>query len=165
MAHRIGTGYIREVLRSVISPQTDPHLHRYSFDDPMNGVDRSPLAMLKLQAARLRPAIEACIARSRREGTSIVIEGTHLVPGMVSMEGVSVFVVLTAPDRQALAFRATGSTHSRRLLTPAQIERIVELQRQLVDLAHREGVPVVNNDRLEAAVEEVLRYVKAAAAR
>src|SRR5438067_9403663 len=89
--HRLGVGFVREVVRSQTDERRDPVLFLYSFAGP------DPTATLARQAERLRPAVEACIERAHREGTSLVLEGTQLLPALYhDHPHVTHFVVLEA---------------------------------------------------------------------
>src|SRR5215471_1547226 len=86
--HRLGTGFLREVAKSYHSVETAPDLYSLTFRA------EKPIEHLIAQARLLKPAIEACIARARNEGTSLVIEGNHLIPAMYRDAPVDLYVVL-----------------------------------------------------------------------
>lgn len=91
--HRLGTGFVREVLRSAVSRDVEPMLFEYSFAPP------DPVQTLRRQAFRLRPAIIACIRRAHAEGTSLIVEGTHILPELYAqVPGVTFRLLLRVPD-------------------------------------------------------------------
>ena len=102
--HRIGTGFIREIVKSQHRKEDCLELHGFTFRA------EQPVANIAAQAERLRPAIIACIERARREGTSLLVEGTHLLPSLYHDVIVDLFVVLAAPALEE---------HQRRLHGPS----------------------------------------------
>jgi 2-phosphoglycerate kinase len=115
--HRIGTGFIRAVLQSQADEVAEPalFLRTYESDDPVAGVRR--------QAARLQPAVLACIRRARDEGTSLVIEGTHLLPDLYHDQDVA-FLVLEQPGEEEHTRRLSGRRHTRRRIEATDVTRI-----------------------------------------
>jgi 2-phosphoglycerate kinase len=141
-SHHLGTGFVREVVRAESDRDRDPVLFDYSFAGP------DPVATLERQAERLFPAIASCIRRARDEGTSLIIEGTHLIPRLFAgLDGVDHFVVLRTPeDRTTHWSRATGSAHRHRTVSAADFSRIRELDRHLTAEATRYGLPIIDSD-------------------
>jgi len=114
--HRLGTGFIREIIRAESSIDSDPYLFRFTFQGD-NVVEN-----LRLQANRLYPAIIRCINRARDEGTSLIIEGNHLIPELYFEVPVDGFYVLkpSLNHREMLQ----GATHSNRLITDSDFEKV-----------------------------------------
>lgn len=81
--HRLGSGFIREIVKTHSSYS---HLNTFTFrsDDPVKS--------LVAQAITLQPFVLACIERARNEGTSLIIEGTHLIPDLYSQDIYDVFL-------------------------------------------------------------------------
>ncbi len=80
------TDLIRETMRAVLSPELVPGLHDHSFTGMLQGgtVLTDPrervLAGFRQQAQQVSVGIRAVIRRALREGVSIIVEGTHLLP-------------------------------------------------------------------------------------
>ena len=82
----VSTDMIRETMRAVLSPELVPGLHAHSFrgmrlggsvlTDPRERV----LAGFQQQAEQVSVGIRAVIRRAIREGVSIIVEGTHILP-------------------------------------------------------------------------------------
>jgi 2-phosphoglycerate kinase len=106
--HRIGTGFIREIVKSQHRKEDCLELHGFTFRS------QQPVANIIAQAQRLRPAVLACIERARREGTSLLVEGTHLLPSLYHDAEVDLFAVLAAPE---------PNEHRRRLHGPSHLHR------------------------------------------
>ncbi len=135
--HRLGTGFVREVARSFHSPQTAPDLFTFTFRAA------NPIEHLMAQARLLKPAIDACIARARNEGTSLVIEGNHLVPALYHDAPVELYIVLAAPDAVEHQARLHGQTHARRRLSESDLANVRRIDEYLRSEAARHGVPTI----------------------
>jgi 2-phosphoglycerate kinase len=132
--HRIGTGFIRAAVCSQTTPERDPELFSFTFRA------RDPVAHLRVQAERLQPAVLACIRRARDEGTSLVVEGPHLLPSMYAALGADAYVVLAAPDPVQHRERLTGSTHARREISDQDVRNARLIDAHLAAEAARHGV-------------------------
>lgn len=81
-----GTDMVRETMRVVLSPAILPGLHDHSFRGMVHGgqVLSDPrervLAGFRQQSAQVAAGIRAIVRRAVRENTSLIIEGTHLIP-------------------------------------------------------------------------------------
>ena len=161
LAHHVSTGFLREAVRSVLPEDQARVLNGHAFDawqhmDEPAQADHRALQGTLAQARLLQPAFQACIARSLREGVSLVLEGSHILPGVVdSAPGVSLFCVLNVPDRDLLMRRARGNTHRRRILDGGQAASILELQDECLHLARTHGAPVVDSTELPHALAQV----------
>ncbi len=161
LAHHVSTGFLREAVRSVLPQAQARVLEGHAFDawQLMDGAapsDHRALTGTLAQARILEPAFQACIARSLREGVSLVLEGSHILPGVVdSAPGVTLFCVLNVPNRDLLMRRARGNTHRRRLLDEGQAASILELQEECLRLARTTGAPVIDSTKLDYALAQV----------
>src|SRR5205823_9247064 len=110
LAYRFGitrvtsTDFVRQTIRAFISNDFMPSIHQSSFEagDAFPDAD-DPLEYGFLQQARnVTVGVRASSERALEEGWSLVLEGVHLVPGMVELPdpelAVSVFVVLSIDD-------------------------------------------------------------------
>lgn len=162
LAHHLSTGFVREVVRAVLPESRARLLQGFTFDTwhvsrKKNTLPQTVIAGALAQSRILQPAIEACIRRSVREGSSMVIEGAHMLPGLFDPKslGVSLFCILDVPDRNELIRRALGPTHGRRDLGPQQLGYITELQDSCVSLAKEHEIPVIVNTDLDNTVAYV----------
>ena len=179
LAYRFGitrvtsTDFIRETMRAFFSAGFMPSIHYSSFaaGDAFPDAD-NPLEFGFLQQSRnVLVGVRAAMERALREGWSMVLEGVHLVPGMLTADldrAVVVSCILTIEDateheRNFLA-RGLGSERP----VSAYLERfgeIRQLQELLVARAEREGVAVIENENADAAASAVADLVLAAADR
>jgi 2-phosphoglycerate kinase len=132
--HRIGTGFIREIVKSQHRKEDCLELHGFTFRS------EQPVANIVAQAQRLRPAIIACIERARREGTSLLVEGTHLLPSLYHDVMVDLFVVLAAPEFEEHKRRLHGPSHLHRQTTEADFCNVRLIDQFLGSDAARWGI-------------------------
>ena len=180
LAYRFGitrvtsTDFVRQTMRAFFSNDFMPSIHQSSFEagDAFPDAD-DPLEFGFLEQARnVLVGVRASTERAFHEGWSLVLEGVHLVPGMVELprpeEAVSVFVVLAIEDEDEHArhFRYrdedTERPESRYL---ERFDDIRILQEIVVERAHAEGVPVIENDDADRAARTVADLVLDAADR
>jgi 2-phosphoglycerate kinase len=180
LAYRFGitrvtsTDFVRQTMRAFFSDDFMPSIHQSSFEagDAFPDAD-DPLEYGFLQQARnVNVGVRASSERALHEGWSLVLEGVHLVPGMVDLPrpelAVSVFVVLSIDDEEEhirhFHFRDEDSERpeSRYL---ERFEDIRRLQEVIVARARRHGVPVIENEDADRAARTVADLVLDAAER
>jgi len=132
--HRIGTGFIREIVKSQHRKEDCLELHGFTFRS------EQPVTNIVAQAQRLKPAIIACIERARREGTSLLVEGTHLLPSLYYDVIVDLFVVLAAPELGEHKRRLCGPSHLHRQTTDADLANVRLIDQYLGSEAARWGI-------------------------
>jgi 2-phosphoglycerate kinase len=178
LAHRLGIvrvvatdGAIREVMRAMLSAELMPALHVSTFQadravrEPTRRSD-ALVAGFREQTQAVSVGIAAMIDRSVTEGTSIVIEGVHVVPGFFDVEAhgdrlVAVPLILEVEDEEAhlnhIAVRETGIRPAERYAK--HFENIRKLQRYVKSQALSHGVPIVQNHSFDQAISAVLDLV------
>ena len=132
--HRIGTGFIREIVKSQHRKEDCLELHGFTFRS------EQPIANIVAQAQRLKPAIIACIERAQREGTSLLVEGTHLLPSLYYEVTVDLFAVLAAPESEEHQRRLQGPSHLHRQTTDADFANVRLINQYLGSEAERWGI-------------------------
>ncbi len=179
IAYRFGitrvtsTDFIRETMRAFFSEGFMPSIHHSSFaaGDAFPDAD-DPLEFGFLHQSRnVLVGVRAAMERALQEGWSMVLEGVHLVPGMLAadIEGaVVVSCILTIEDEteHARNFFSRGVGTERPV--SKYLERFAEIRRLqdvLVDRAEREGVTVIENENADAAASAVADLVLDAADR
>src|SRR5438105_4344288 len=105
----VATDAIREVMRALFSRELMPTLYTSSFDadsalrePPTRGTDKV-IVGFREQTAAVSVGLDALIDRARLEGTSVIIEGAHVVPGFFDLESrkdqiLAVPLVVTVDD-------------------------------------------------------------------
>ncbi len=162
--HHLSTGFIRASIRPLLPEPEQRLLAMHAFDVgealpelAADGTSRVFQGVVH-QAMMLKPSIESCVRRALREGMGLVIEGSHMIPGVLDPAeiGASLLCVLDVSDREALHHRALSAAHVNRRLDEEQLARLLQLQEDLVSRAHALDVPVVMNDRLPDALEQLI---------
>ena len=170
----IPTDAIREVMRSMFSADLMPTLHTSSFDAARlvrNPLPRSADPVIigfREQASAISVGVEALISRAVDEGTDLILEGAHLVPGFLdrsrfARRAVVVPLVVTVDDeelhRSHFVVRAdeTRNRPSERYLD--FFENIRKLQKYVKSLALEHEVPIVPSYNLDATLSRVIELV------
>jgi len=180
-AHRLGitrvtsTDFVRQTMRAFFSPEFMPSIHYSSFeagqavDDDEAG---DPLVRGFLEQTRnVLVGVEGAIQRALKEGWSMVLEGVHLVPGMVPSDihdAVVVHAVLAVANddvhRTHFHVRDTATSGVRAMEKYLdQIEAIRRLQEYIVGRAEKTGVPVIESSNPERATAQLMELVLASA--
>jgi 2-phosphoglycerate kinase len=177
VAHRLGitrvasTDFIRQTMRAFFSREFMPTIHYSSFeagqalDDEVTG-DPAIVGFVD-QCRHVCVGVDAAIRRSLTEGWSMVLEGVHLVPGLVpaELEGallVHVVVEIADEDVHRMHFHvrdsATGGIRAMDKYL-AHLSDIRRVQTYVVGRARRESVPVVENANVERTIDRVIELV------
>jgi 2-phosphoglycerate kinase len=183
VAHRLGitrvasTDFIRQTMRAFFSPEFMPTIHYSSFEAG-EGIDEEVTGDPTIvgfvdQCRHVCVGVEAAIRRSLTEGWSMVLEGVHLVPGLLPtvLEGaliVHVVIEIADEDVHRVHFHIRdASTGGVRAMDKYldQMEAIRRVQTYVVGRAKREGVPVVENANVERTIDQVIELVMRAAER
>ncbi|HEY3541754.1 MAG TPA: hypothetical protein VGK79_04350 [Gaiellaceae bacterium] len=171
IAYRLGitrvtsTDFIRQTMRAFFSPEFMPAIHHSSFEgDPL-------LATFEEQARNVLVGVRAAVERALQEGWSMVLEGVHLVPGLVPLELEGAIVsscILRISDETAHAqhfFTREAGTQRPMSKYLDRFDAIRRLQEYLVRRADANGTPVVENETAELATRAVAELVLSAAER
>jgi 2-phosphoglycerate kinase len=176
VAHRLGitrvtsTDVIRHTMRAFFSEQFMPTIHYSSFEAGRahwrDEDDDSVLSGFLDQTRNVLVGMGAVIERALSERWSIVLEGVHLVPGLLPpIDGaLAVHCVLQIDDRDAHAAHFWIRDTTSEGLRPVQryldaLDDIRLIQEAIVDRAHRHGVPVIENTSIERTITTVLDLV------
>ncbi|MDQ3945139.1 MAG: hypothetical protein M3357_08340 [Actinomycetota bacterium] len=169
----IPTDAIREVMRAMFSEELMPTLHTSSFDavhlvrHPIPRSADPVIIGFREQVSVITPGIQALIRRAMVEGTDLIVEGAHVVPGFINHtefpDAVVVPLVITADDaevhRAHFMMRAheTRSRPSDRYLD--FFDSIRKIQRYVKSLALERGVPLVPSYNLDSTLSQVIELV------
>jgi 2-phosphoglycerate kinase len=175
VAHRLGitrvtsTDVIRHTMRAFFSEQFMPTIHYSSFEAgrAARDDDENPVLNGFLDQTRnVLVGMGAVIERALSERWSIVLEGVHLVPGLLPpIEGaLTVHCILQIEDREAHAAHFWIRDATSVGLRPVQryldaLDDIRLIQRAIVDRARRYEVPVIENSNIERTITTVMDLV------
>jgi 2-phosphoglycerate kinase len=180
VAHRLGitrvtsTDFIRQTMRAFFSRDFMPSVHYSSFeaelglrhaDEDVAG-DTALLGFLD-QTRNVLVGVEAAIDRALTEGWSFVLEGVHLVPGMIAVDRADALVVhcvvaISDEDVHRSHFWVRDAVTDG--LRPLEkyldgLPEIRAIQDTLLERARRFDVPVIENASLDEAIGEMLDLV------
>ena len=170
----IPTDAVREVMRSMFTAELFPTLHTSSFDAAR--LVRHPLPRsadpvvigFREQTSAVSVGIDALIQRAIDEGTDLILEGAHLVPGFLDYsrfkgKAVVVPLVVTVDEvdvhRSHFLKRARESRNrpSERYLD--LFDNIRKMQRYVKSLALQHGVAIVPSYNLDATLSQIIDLV------
>ena len=170
----VATDAVREVMRALFTSELMPTLYTSSFDadsalrePPPRPADRV-IVGFREQTAAVAVGIRALVERAAVEGTSIVIEGAHMVPGFVDLgpyedRVLPVPVVITVDDEEVHRshFVARSADWSSRPYERYQrgFPNIRKVQKYIKSQALSHGVPIIPNYSLDQALSRLTDLV------
>jgi 2-phosphoglycerate kinase len=184
-AHRLGitrvtsTDFVRQTMRAFFSMDFMPSIHYSSFEAdqalrvPEDAEDPVISGFLE-QTRNVAVGVQASIDRALEEGWSMVLEGVHLVPGLVPQRPVQgalvVQCILTidAEDAHASHFWVRDLSSEGVRPVDKYLDRLPDIRRVqelIVRRAERAGVPVIENTNVEASIRTVMDLVLEGASR
>lgn len=176
VAYRLGitrvtsTDFIRQTMRAFFSKEFMPSIHYSSFEagEAVAGEDEGDALTLGFldQTRNVLVGVRAVIERALQEGWSMVLEGVHLVPGMLPpVEGaIMVQCVLAIDSEEEHAGHFWVRDSASHGLRPVHhyldaLPAIRAVQSHIVERARRAGVPVIENSDRDATVSAVMGLV------
>jgi len=179
-AHRLGitrvtsTDFIRQTMRAFFSEEFMPSVHYSSFEarlaltraEEEESGDAAILGFLD-QTRNVVVGVHAALERAATERWSTVLEGVHLVPGMVAADFPGAFVVqciVAIEDENLHRSHFWVRDYSTEGLRPLEkyldsLPQIRQIQDYLVERARRYDVPVIVNDSLDRAIGDIMDLV------
>lgn len=179
-AHRLGitrvtsTDFIRQTMRAFFSREFMPSVHYSSFEaglaltkaEEEETGDPRLLGFLD-QTRNVLVGVEAALDRALAEGWSMVLEGVHLVPGMIATrrdDAIVVQCLVSIDDEQMHRSNFWVRDSTTDGLRPLEryldgMQEIRLIQEALVERAGRFDVPVIENVTVDQAIGEVLDLV------
>jgi 2-phosphoglycerate kinase len=174
----ISTDAIREAMRSLFSERIMPALHTSSFEasealrGPIPKTADPVIIGFEQQVRAVSVAVEALIERSVLEGTDLIIEGAHLVPGFIESpdwsppwedKAVVVPIVITVDDEDVhrshffLREMEAGQRNVERYLS--HFENIRKIQKFIRAQAEQRDVPVIASYSLDVTLTAVIDHL------
>jgi 2-phosphoglycerate kinase len=186
LAYRLGitrvtsTDFIRQTMRAFFSRDFMPSIHYSSFEAsaalraPKEAVDPAIAGFME-QARNVLVGVRASLDRALEEGWSMVLEGIHLVPGLVELPPAAERAIVAQcvlqiedPERHAVHFHVRDAASEGVRAVAKYMDRFDDIRRihdALVARAQREGVAVLESGNIEHAVTETMELVLAAVER
>ena len=127
--HKLGSGFIREMAKSFILKKDNKHLYTHSFETNL----RNPIKNLIQQSVPLKKMFQNAINRANREGTSMIIEGVNIIPGLMEFNDIDSKVLLVVRDEQKhFKMLKKNNTHKLRKVNEKYFHNIRQIQHQLI---------------------------------
>ena len=178
VAHLLGiervvtTDSVREIMRMMFSRDLLPTLH-YSSYEAWKGwtgetSSEAVIGAFVEQSNRVNVGVTALVDRAAKENHNLVIEGVHLVPGLLNYERlqtraycVHVIVANLDPDAYARRFPLRAARQESR--SPEKylenIDAILQIQDYILEMAHGHDIPIVENEDLERSVSVLIETI------
>lgn len=170
----VSTDAVREVLRSAFTEEMFPTLYASSFEadkgvrQPIPHSGDRLIIGFREQAAAVAVGAQALIDRSIEEGTDMILEGAHLVPGFLqgieSDQAVVVPIVVTVDDEDVHRSHFFVRGRESRSERPSDrylksFKNIRRIQKYMVSSAMMRGVPTISNYDLDATLSQIIDHI------
>ncbi len=180
VAHRLGiqkllsTDTVRQMMRMMFSKDLLPAIHSSSYEawkDRVGPKEERSLAVIEAFQAQTIPVlvgVRAMVERTIQENMSLVIDGIHLVPGLMELEQfeeqayIVPIVVSTLnqanylerfPDRQRKAADRSAERYR------DNFENILKIQGYILEMAEVHDTQIVENDSFDETVSSILTVI------
>lgn len=151
IARLASTDVVRQTMRAFFAAELMPSLHASTFEgEPLieSFVEQSEAVLTGLQ-----PTFD----RAVEEGRATIVEGVHLVPGLVEPPAAATVVHCTlALPTVELHAEHLARRHARYLERLASIRRVHD---HLVEASLLHGIPVIDNHDLAGTVAQIRALV------
>jgi 2-phosphoglycerate kinase len=180
VAYRLGitrvtsTDFVRQTMRAFFAKEFMPSIHYSSFEAALGlskaeeeeSGDAALLGFLD-QTRNVLTGVEAALQRALDEGWSMVLEGVHLVPGMITTElrgALVVHCVLAIHDEEIHRTHFWIRDATSEGVRPVDryiggLPEIRMIQEYVLERAARADVPVIENESQNDAVSAVMNLV------
>ena len=167
----LSTDALRQVMRMMFSYDLLPAIHSSSFEawkhltpgrqDSLGAV----ISAFREQSQRVMVGVRAIIERSIQEGSSLVIDGVHLVPGLMGLhpfedQAYLLPVVISTSDRERhlerFPIRQQAASDRSAQRYRKNFESISQLQNYILKMTARSDTPVIENNNFDEAVSTTL---------
>ncbi len=171
--HLIESDFIRAVVRGIIGKEYAPALHSSSYDayksirnkSRYNSYDDLVAAGFDDHASYVIPALEKVIQRAITDFDDIIIEGVHLVPGLIDIEQFKeyanvYFFVLSSDEeshKERFVKRAVQIHRGGKQLDFFRENRIIH--DHLLKQAKKHDVHVIKTESIDKTLEKILSVI------
>ena len=176
--HLIESDFIRAVVRGIIGKEYAPALHSSSYDaykhlrNKNRYEDYGDLvsAGFDEHASYVIPALEKIIQRAITDYDDIVIEGVHLVPGLIDIEQfreyANIYFFILSSDEEShkerFVKRAVQIHRGGKQLDYFRENRIIH--DHLLKQAERNNVEIIKTETIEKTLDSILAIINKASA-
>ena len=171
--HLIESDFIRAVVRGIIGKEYAPSLHSSSYDaykhlrnkNRFKDYNELVSAGFDEHASYVIPALEKIIQRAITDYDDIIIEGVHLVPGLINIEQFKdfskiYFFILSSDEKshqERFVKRAVQIHRGGKQLDYFKENRIIH--DHLITQAKINNVHIINSETIEKTLEKILSII------
>lgn len=171
--HLIESDFIRAVVRGIIGKEYAPALHSSSYDAYKNlrnkanfqSYDDLVSAGFDEHASYVLPGLEKIIQRAITDYDDIIIEGVHLVPGLIDIEQFRdyaeiYFFILSSDEeshKERFVKRALQIHRGGKQLDFFTENRIIH--DHLLRQAEKNNVPIIKTGTIDKSIEQILTII------
>lgn len=171
--HLIESDFLRAVVRGIIGSEYAPALHSSSYDaykhirnkNRYASYDDLVMAGFDDHASYVIPAIEKVIQRAITDFDDIIIEGVHLVPGLIDTEqfedDANIYFFILSSDEEShkerFVKRAIQIHRGGKQLDFFKENRIIH--DHLLAQAKENDVPIIKTESIEKTLEKILSVI------
>ena len=171
--HLIESDFIRAVVRGIIGKEYAPALHSSSYDAYKNlrnkrnyeSYEDLVSAGFDEHASYVIPALEKIIQRAITDFDDIIIEGVHLVPGLIDIdqfkEYAEIYFFILSSDEEShkerFVKRAIQIHRGGKQLDFFNENRIIH--NHLLNEAQKNNVNLIKTESIEKSTEEILNII------
>lgn len=180
VAHRLeirqvlSTDTVRQIMRLMLSADLLPALHVSSYEawktipGSTGKKERDVVEAFNEQSRRVLVGVRAILNRAATEGLSLIVEGVHLVPGLLDTrppdpDMIIVPIVLSTlnkkihlqrfPKRESQARRRTAHNYE------AHFHQIQIIQNYILEMADEQDAPIVETRDLDETAPRLLSVI------
>lgn len=175
-AHRLGirhvlsTDAIRQIMRLMLAHDLLPAIHASSFQawQEVDGDENSVIDAFVEQSQRIVVGVRAILDRAVQERLSMIVEGVHLVPGLLPLKEFEdklhlIPVVVSTLKKKAhlsrFPHREEQSSQRSADRYRTYFSQIRLIQDYILEMADNFDIPIVENSDLEETLPEVLSVI------
>ncbi len=171
--HLIESDFIRAVVRGIIGKEYAPALHSSSYDaykhlrnkNRFDNYEELVSAGFDEHASSVIPALEKVIQRAITDFDDIILEGVHLVPGLINIEQFKdyaniYFFVLSSDEeshKERFVKRAVQIHRGGKQLDFFKENRIIH--DHLLKQAEIHDVNIINSETIEKTLDKILAII------
>jgi 2-phosphoglycerate kinase len=168
----VATDAVREVMRALFSHELMPSLYASSFEagDALREPPSKDAVIVgfREQTSAVSVGVHALLDRAAMEGTSLIVEGAHVVPGFIDPtawqdRALVIPMVMTIEEEEMHRdhFVARAADHAGRPATRYldAFDNIRRVQRYIKSQALSHGVPIIPNYDFDRSIAAVIDLV------
>lgn len=167
----IGTDTIREIMRTILSPELEPTLYNSSFEVSnikTAFVNNKLIYSFEQQVRLISEGVKSVLRRGIKEGLTMIVNGVHIVPGFIIDseefdDKCHIFrYILDVPDINShihnFYTREEGSHRDPKRYSD-QIVNIRNIQNYINSQAHERDVRIIKNKEFMETIKIILNDI------